>query len=176
MKHRDSVLGLLVIAGVCVGASALACGDKFLVAGRGARFQRGGSHSLVVLIYAPPSSILKGGNEHLSFEKTLGRAGYHPSIASTPEELGKALKERPPGLVFADVADAGTVEKLAPAGAARPSIVPVLANASSQQFAEARKTWGVALKSPASGDSLLDAVDEAVERRAKAQKQADPRT
>lgn len=175
MKHRGSVLGLLVLAGLGVGTSALACGDKFLVAGRGARFQRGGSHALVVLIYAPPSSVLKSGTEDVSFEKTLSRAGYHPAVAATPEELARALKERPPGLVLADIADAGTVDKLAPSGAARPAIVPVLAKASRQQFEEARKTWGVALKSPASGDSLLDAVDEAVERHAKAQKQADPK-
>ena len=175
MKYRSGVLGFLVVACLSVGASALACGDKFLVAGRGARFQRGGSHTLVVLIYAPPSSILKGGNEGLPFEKTLSRAGYHPAIAATPEELAKSLKESPPGLVFADVADAGTVEKLAPAGAARPSIVPVLANASRQEIAEARKIWGVALKSPASGDSLLDAVDEAVGLQSKARKNADLR-
>ena len=176
MKYRNGVLRFLVVAGLSMSASALACGDKFLVAGRGARFQRGGNHALVVLIYAPPSSVLKGGAEDLSFEKTLSRAGYHPAIAATQEELARALKESPPGLVFVDIADVATVEKLAPAGAARPSIVPVLAKVSREQFADARKTWGVALKSPASGDSLLDAVDEAVDRRAKAQKQAAPKT
>ena len=176
MRYRVGVIGLIGVAGLCVGTSLLACGDKFLVAGRGARFQRGGSHALVVLIYAPPSSILKGSTEDLSFEKTLSRAGFHPAIAATPEELARALKENPPGLVFADIADARTVEKLVPAGSPGPVILPVLSNASRQEVATARKTWGVALKSPASGDSLLDAVDEAVERRAKAQKQADPKT
>jgi len=175
MNHRGGVVGLIALAGLCVGASVLACGDKFLVSGRGARFQRGGSHTLVVLIYAPPSSVLKAGTEDVSFEKTLSRAGYHPAIAATPEELAKAMKESAPGLVLAGIADAGAVEKLALAGTERPAIVPVLAGSSRQEFAEARKTWGVALRSPASGDSLLDAVDEAVERRAKEQKQAAPR-
>ena len=175
MRYRSGVLGFLVVAGLSVSASALACGDKFLVAGRGARFQRGGSHALAVLIYAPPSSVLKGGTEDLAFDKVLSRAGYHPAIASTPEELDKAFKESPPGLVLAALADAAAVQKLAPSGASHPAIVPVLANASRHEIAEARKIWGVALNSPTSGDSLLDAVDEAVGLHAKAKKNADLR-
>ena len=48
----------------------------------------------------------------------------------------------------------------------------MLRNASRQEMAEARKTWGVALRSPASSDALVDAVDEAVELRAKSAKVA----
>jgi hypothetical protein len=166
-RHRGAV-GLIALAGLCAGTSVLACGDKFLVAGRGARFQRGGSHALVVVIYAPPSSTLAGGAG--SVEKVLSRAGYHPAVAASPEELGKVLADSNPGVVLADITDAPAVAKVTPSGKAAPTVVPVLGNATREGLAEARKTWGVALKASSSGDSLLDAVDEAVELRAKAQK------
>ena len=174
MKYRVGVIGLIGVAGLCVGTSLLACGDKFLVAGRGARFQRGGVRTSV-LIYAPLSSTLRGGPGNLSVDAVLSRAGYRPAVAASAEELGRILRDGNTGIVLVDIADARTVEKYVPAGSPGPFILPVLNSASRQDVAEARKTWGVALKSPASSDSLLDAVDEAVDRHAKAQKAANPR-
>ncbi|MGA7992135.1 MAG: hypothetical protein WCC53_11920 [Thermoanaerobaculia bacterium] len=171
MRYRIGMIALIGVAGLCAGPSLLACGDKFLVAGRGARFQREGARSTIV-IYAPLSSTLRGGPGNLSVDAVLSRAGYHPAVVASAEELSRILKDGNPGIVLVDIADARTVEKLVPAGAPGPVIVPVLPSASRQEVAAARKTWGVALKSPASGDSLLDAVDEAVDRHAKAQKAA----
>jgi hypothetical protein len=172
MRYRVGVIVLVGTAGLCVGTSLLACGDKFLVAGRGARFQRGGAHATSVLIYAPPSSTLSAGFRNLSVDHVLSRAGYRPAMVVSAEQLDEILKVKGPDVVLVDIADARTVEKLVPAGVPGPVILPVLANASRQEVATARKTWGVALKSPASSDSLLDAVDEAVELRAKAIKNA----
>ena len=174
MKYRNGVIGLVSIVGFCVGPSLLACGDKFLVAGRGARFQRGGARAPVV-IYAPLSSSLRGGPGTPSIDGVLRRAGYQPTVAASPEELGRILRGGEPGVVVVDVTDAPTVAKYAPAAPSGPIILPVLNNASRQEMTEARKTWGVALRSPSSGDSLLDAVDEAVELRAKSGKIAELR-
>jgi hypothetical protein len=172
MKYRVGVMGLVAIAGLSVGTSLLACGDKFLVAGRGARFQRGGARA-TVLVYAPPSSALSGGFGNLSVDKVLSRAGYRPTTAVSAKELNEMIKDRGPDVVLVDIADAHTVERHGTAGSSGPIILPVLNNASRLELAEARKTWGVALKSPASGDSLLDAVDEAAGLHAKAKKNAD---
>lgn len=171
MRYRGGIVAFLAIAGLWVGASASACGDKFLVAGRGARFQRGAAHPPVV-IYAPLSSTLRGASGSAALDSVLKRGGYRPSVAASPEELGRILKTEEPGVVVVDVGDAPTVAKYAPAAPAGPVIVPVLANASRREIADARKTWGVALTSPASGDALLDAVDQAVELRAKSGKLA----
>jgi hypothetical protein len=174
MRYRVGVIGLIGVAGLCVGTSLLACGDKFLVAGRGARFQRESARATVV-IYAPLSSTLRGGPGNLSVDAVLSRAGYHPAVVASAEELGRILKDGNAGIVLVDIADARTVEKLVPAGSPGPVILPVLSNASRQEVAAARKTWGAALKAPASGDSLLDAVDEAVDLHAKARRTANPR-
>jgi len=171
MRFRLGVPALIGIVGLCAGSSLLACGDKFLVAGRGARFQRGGARTTVV-IYAPPSSSLHGDLRNLPVDKVLTLGGYRPAAAASKEELQEALKERGPDVILADVADARSIEGQFPPGPAGPIILPVLNKPTRQELSEARKTWGVALKAPASGDSLLDAVDEAVEFRAKAIKNA----
>jgi len=173
MRHRFGVLALVGIAVLGSGSRLLACGDKFLVAGRGARFQRGGPRALSVLVYAPASSGLSGARlGKLPVDSVLTRAGYRPATAASAEQLAAMMRDGRPDIVLADVADAATVERTSPAGAPRPTIVPVLDNATRQQVSEARKTWGVALRSPASSDSLLDAVDEAAELHAKAAKNA----
>jgi hypothetical protein len=172
MRFRICALRLVVLSALCAGSPLLACGDKFLVAGRGARFQRGGARGTPVLIYAPLSSSLRGAPGNLSVDAVLSRAGYHPAVAASAEELGRILKDGNPGIVLVDIADAGTVERLVPAAPSGPVILPVINNASRQEMTAARKTYGVALKSPASGDALLDAVDEAVDLRTKSGKLA----
>lgn len=162
MRYRARMLGLIGTGGLFLGTSLLACGDKFLVAGRGARFQRGAAHA-TILIYAPPASSLSGGIGSFSVDGALSRAGYRPATAASAEELGEILKEKRPEVVVVGLEDARAVEKHASPGSAGPIILPVLRNASRREMAEARKAWGVALKSPASSDSLLDAVDEAVQ-------------
>lgn len=172
MRYRVGTLAFLGIASLCAGTSLLACGDKFLVAGRGARFQRGTTRA-TVLIYAPPASALSGAFGKLPVDHVLSRAGYHTAVAASAEELGRILKDSAPGIVLVDIADARTVEKHTSAGSSAPVILPVLRDASRLELAEARKIWGVVLKSPASGDSLLDALDEAVGLHAKVKKNVD---
>ena len=108
---------------------------------------------------------------NLSVESVLSKAGYRSATVGSAEQLDQALKEKSPDVVLVDLADARTVERHASSpGSSGPTILPVLDKASRQEIAEAKKTWGVALKSPASGDSLLDAVDAAAELHAKAKK------
>lgn len=172
MRYRIGVIGFIGIAGLLMDTSLLACGDKFLVAGRGARFQRGNARA-TVLIYAPPASALSGAFGKLPVDHVLGRAGYQSANAASAEELNAMMKNKGPAVVLVDIADARTVERHASAGSSGPIILPVLSNPSRQELSEARKIWGVVLRSPASGDSLLDAIDEAVGLHAKARKNVD---
>jgi hypothetical protein len=165
MRYGGSGLGLVGVVGIvgfCAGTSVLACGDKFLVAGRGARFQKGAARA-PILIYAPLSSTSGSGSRTQSMEAVLRRSGYRPGLATSAEELGRILADTTTGVVIVDVADAPTVARLVPAAPSGPVILPILSNASRQELKEARKTWGVVLKAPASSDSLLDAVDEALQ-------------
>ena len=172
MRHRAAIPCLLLLAAAAAGPAA-ACGDKFLVAGRGARFQRAGQRAMSVVVYAPASSSLAAGRfGKTSVEAVLTKGGYRPATAASPEQLSDALRNGKGDIVLADAADAKAVVSAAPNGAPRPTVVPVLGNATRQDVAEARKEWGVALRSPASSDALLDAVDAAAELRVKTRRTA----
>jgi ABC-type amino acid transport substrate-binding protein len=173
MRRRASLIVLAAFASTLLATDLAACGDKFLVAGRGTRFQRGSAHPVAVVVYAPASSSLASARfGKTSVDTVLSRGGYHPATAASPEQLAEALRSGKADIVVADASDARAVADAAPPGSPRPTIVPVLGNATREQVVEARREWGVALRAPASGDALLDAVDEAAELRAKARKSA----
>lgn len=140
MKHRTSLivaLGLLL-----AGADLGACGDKFLVVGRGTRFQRGSEapRPYAVLIYAPKTSPLAERQQRASVEKALLRAGYRPATVESPAELAEKLKSGPAGVVVANAGDAKAVEWRLGGG---PGPVVLLGPSTS-------------------ANSLLDAVDNAI--------------
>ena len=59
MRKTLLALGILVIYGVTSG-ELLACGDKFLVASRGTRYQRAGQarQGASILVYLPSTSTI----------------------------------------------------------------------------------------------------------------------
>ena len=77
MRKTLLALGVLVIYGITSG-ELLACGDKFLVASRGTRYQRAGQarDTASILIYLPPSSALPKAFERVSEDITA-----RPAIA-----------------------------------------------------------------------------------------------
>lgn len=177
MIHRVRLA--VVLAGLLAGTDLAACGDKFLVVGRGTRFQRGPAtaRTYSVLLYAPPASVLSDPAHRLSFEKTLTRAGFVPVTAASPSELAENMKGGSSGVVITDIGDAPSVLREAGAGPARPSgvvVVPLLSDASSQAVHEARKIWGVALKATAGPIAILAAIGEALDRLSGAGQAAAP--
>lgn len=174
MKHRG--VPIVALAGLLAGADLAACGDKFLVVGRGTRFQRAdeASRAVAVVIYAPPASSLGDRPRILSVEKALARGGYRPTTAATSDALSGLLVGGKPAVVLADIADAHAVEGQLGAGSSGSIVLPFLSDATHKAIAEARKTFGGAVKISASPDSLLDAVDDAVARVARAGRKSGP--
>jgi hypothetical protein len=143
MIHR---IGLVAVAGLLLSGTELAaCGDKFLVMGRGTRFQRGSetARTYSVLVYAPPSSQLAEIGRRRSVEKTLRRAGYKPTTVASAGALAETLASGPPHVLLAESGDARAVE---------------------QQFVAGRPNRVVLFTNSMSAASLVDAVDEAVDR------------
>lgn len=158
-------LALLVLGALLAPRSAFACGDKFLVVGRGTRFQRRSATGQTpsVLVYAPPSSPISEALRGVPVEREFRRAGWAPAYAATRGELEGFLGEGGADVVLAAAEDARLLA--ARAGAPGPAVVPVLVDPSPSELAAARRKWGVVLATPLSRSKVLDAVDEAVERR-----------
>ena len=119
---------LMVVAFVAAGAGPiLACGDKFLGAGRGPRFSKvyAAIHPGRVLMYAPPGELadMKG------LAKALRRAGHQVMIAKDLPTFTKALQDRAVDIVLVDNAHIGEAGGIAKEIAAKPSVVPVSSSA-----------------------------------------------
>ena len=91
---------------------AQACGDKFLMVGRGAKFQR--AYASVypgkVLIYARPSTDAKAAIRDPQLHRALRQAGHAVSVIEDWTLLEQALKVTPVDVVLVDVAEAGRLQ------------------------------------------------------------------
>jgi hypothetical protein len=118
-------LWLLVVAVFLLSNAGpiLACGDKFLGAGRGPRFAKvyAAIYPGRLLMYAPPGELadLKG------LDKALRRAGHQVMVAKDLATFSKALQDRAVDIVLVDNAHVAEAGGLAKEIAAKPSVVPV---------------------------------------------------
>ncbi len=158
---RRMVLAIVIIAGsVLLGMSAAnACGDKSLRIGRGIRFRRA-SHPAAVLIYIPANA--KRATQLHSMLKKVGHKSY---AVQGVDSVSEALKSGQYDLVFADVAEAPSLEKQIQASASKPRLVPVVSNGTKAEVTEAKKHYKYFVKNPHSADHYLEAIDEAMRSR-----------
>jgi hypothetical protein len=172
MKHRIGLLGLLVAVGFCLGADLLACGDKFLVGGRGTRYQRPkNARAASVLIYANPSNGLPAALKRIPLDTVLKHEGHRATTVETPDQLAAILASGRFDVVLASNGDAAAVEKLLGAG---PDAPVLLAFCVKEQAASDKSA--ACLKTPPKEGSLLEAIDKAVERRDQNVRKAQVRT
>jgi hypothetical protein len=151
MKDRIRFVVLVATLGVWMGGDLLACGDKFLVTGRGTRFQRPKSaRAASVLIYANPSSGLPAALKNVKVDSVLKHEGHRSTTVETFEQLSAILAGGRFDVVVAASSVAAEVEKLL-GGAPDRAVV-------------------LALDSPPKDGSLLKAIDRAVEQRDKARR------
>ena len=176
MKRRIGLLGLLVAVGFCLGADLLACGDKFLVAGRGTRYQRPkNARAASVLIYANPSSGLQAALKRVPLDTVLKHEGHRATTVETSDQLAAILASGRFDVVLAASGDAAAVEALLARSADAPVLVAFCVNAPGQEQPASDKS-AACLKTPPKEGSLLEAIDKAVERRDQNARRAQTRT
>ena len=161
---------MLLLMGVLWGAVALcpvegvACGDKFLVIGRGLKRIPKAHHPAAVVLYLRPGSSLPEAAKEMKLGATLQQAGH--TVESATEEA--ALRERPgarhPDFVLVDPADAPVLERLYGSAASRPQVVPVVDKVSDETLRTLQAQHALVIRT---GRSLayLTALDEAMGRR-----------
>ena len=153
MNYRIRFVVLVATVGVWIGGDLLACGDKFLVTGRGTRFQRPkNARAASVLIYANPSSGLPAALKNVSVDSVLKHEGQRSTTVETFDQLSAILAGGRFDVVVAASSVAADVERLLGAAPDRAVIL--------------------ALDAPPKEGSLLKAIDKAVDQRDKARKAA----
>jgi hypothetical protein len=153
MKYHIRFVVLVAAVGVWMGGDLLACGDKFLVASRGTRYQRPKTaRAASVLIYANPSSGFPAALKKVKVESVLKHEGHRSTTVETPEQLSTILAGGRFDVVVAASSAAADVEKLLGQGPDRAVVV--------------------ALDAAPKEGALLKAIDKAVEQHDKAKKTA----
>lgn len=164
MNRRLAVvtsLALLALAG-----EALGCGDKFLIVGRGARYQR------IYVAVHPSSLLLLNANitGRKDIQAQLKRAGHRVSLVSSPEQLRQAVSSSAYDAVLADLADiprlAGSLSDMPKP----PLLLPVIDGTSNDRLRAAAAQYKCLLE-PENGRKtrrFLARLDAALDSRLKA--------
>src|ERR1041384_3178784 len=105
-----------------------ACGDKFLVIGRGIRYERihAADHPGSILLYATGNSDdAKAGAD---LEKALRKAGHKIQTVNNTATLDATLKSGKFDLVLMNLADASLLEQQVVDSPSKPAVVPIIYN------------------------------------------------
>jgi hypothetical protein len=164
MRIRCRVLGPAAILVLLGAGDAFACGDKFLVSGRGTRYQRPkNARAASVLIYANPASGLKDAVGKLPLESVLKREGHRLTSVETLEQLAALVAGGRYDIVLAATSVVDAVTSLLGAAADAPVVVAFCPKGGAD--GEGKGKDAACVKTPPKEGSLLQAIDKAVVQR-----------
>ncbi|HEY7923754.1 MAG TPA: hypothetical protein VII62_11280 [Vicinamibacteria bacterium] len=160
MSNRIRLLGLALALVLAAGSEVFACGDKFLVAGRGTRYQRPkNARAANVLIYANPASGLPDTLKKVPVDTLLKREGHQATTVETLEQLGAMLAGGRFDVVLVANTVVGAVEKLVAGAADAPEVVAFCVKPETPAELASNDCT---VKAPPKERSLLEAIDKAV--------------
>lgn len=163
MTKQFCVIAFALWIGAGSADDLIGCGDKFLSAARGTRFQRAPQgRQEAILIYANPQSELPSAMARVSVESALVAAGYRPMIVTTAAELERELAGRAWDLLLCGLSDA---EKVSAYPLANAGILPVILKGAKDHVRSAASRYPVVLTKAPSSQGLVRAVAQALASR-----------
>jgi hypothetical protein len=113
MRNRRTFIGLFVLLAVGMTGDLFACGDKFLVAGRGTRFQRPKTaRAASVLIYADPASAVAASLKKAKVESILKLEGHRATKVQSLGELSAIVSSGRYDVILTAASDSANVRKI----------------------------------------------------------------
>lgn len=172
MRRVLIVVALMVLAIPSIWQAAEACGDKFLMVGRGARFQR--AYASVypghVLVYARPSLGANAVIRDARLHKLLRQAGHAVSVIEDDSLLEQAVRSAAIDVVLVDLRDAARVDGLALSSPSRPKVVPVRPSASTPELDRLQQQFACKLKASDNSVRWLDVIEDTMKARVAARR------
>lgn len=149
--------------------TANACGDKFVVLGRGMRLLsvKASMHPASILIYMNPASHVPAADREFQLQSTLKLAGHKAAAVEDARALDKALASGKYDLVLADFSDAPALEQEVRTSASKAAVIPVVYNPTGTELAAAEKQYSCLVKASKKNHDLLAVVDEAMVSKSK---------
>ena len=146
MAIRRRLGALVVILAVGMTGDLFACGDKFLVGGRGTRYQRPkNARAASVLIYADPASAVAASLKKAKVESLLKLEGHKATKVQTLDQLSTVVSSGRFDVILTANSDSASVQRLV---AANPDAAVV-----------------VGVDDLVKNRTLLQAIDKAVVQR-----------
>jgi hypothetical protein len=144
-----------------------ACGDKFLLVGRGVSFGRAYAaiHPASILLVLPAKDVKSAAVRDSSLLSALKLAGHRVEVVQQPANLAEVLGRRRHDILLAEKADASAVaDAAASITQATPSIVAVVEERSTAE-AESVPPGAYVLKAPQRLSQILNLLDDVMKAR-----------
>ncbi|HET9706255.1 MAG TPA: hypothetical protein VFP85_19575 [Vicinamibacterales bacterium] len=126
MAIRRRLGALVVILAVGMTGDLFACGDKFLVGGRGTRYQRPkNARAASVLIYADPASAVAASLKKAKVESLLKLEGHKATKVQTLDQLSTVVSSGRFDVILTANSDSASVQRLVAANPDRAVVVGV---------------------------------------------------
>jgi hypothetical protein len=155
----------LTITLIASSVDVLACGDKFLVPGRGVRY--GGRapvrQAATILMFVRPGSTLDSRLTATHAAAKLRSVGYRLMLVATETAFAAAARSGAWDVVLVDLADAASIPR--PVVAPAPAVLPVTYDAPKSIIDAAKRQYRRVLTSPRKSQAFVDAVDAVVAAR-----------
>jgi hypothetical protein len=165
---RIGTLAMLIALVALPGAeTARACGDKFLLVGRGAKFRQAYAaiHPASIVVFAQPQQSASKAMRDPRLQADLKAAGHRVAIAEDESSLARMLAADRVDVVLTDAADADLVTAQTDASPSHPLVLPVLFQPSKQQAKAVDARDKARLTTSDRPIRFLSAIDDAMKTR-----------
>jgi hypothetical protein len=171
--RRLLTVGTGIAAILFTSSLGYACGEKFVVLGKGIRFQHAyaAAHPASILLYMTPGSRLAELDPRLQIQSTLKLAGHRVRVIEDPAGLSTTLESGRYDIVVADVSDGRGIGPEVRGASARPTLLLVAFDDAEIPAASEGCLVKVSRKNP----QLLAALDETMQGRLKHSSEKCPR-
>lgn len=159
----------LLLLTVVSASNVLACGDKYVVLGKGVRFQRAyaASHPASILIYLRPGSRWATAENRDRLVTVLRMVGHRPQAVSTVEELQAAMATGQFDILMTEFNSVAHATETVAAAQARPTIIPLLFEPTRDERAAIERQNSCAVQVSKRNHELLTVVNDVMAQRLK---------
>jgi hypothetical protein len=163
---RRATFALIVTTCLATPAGLGACGDKFLLVGRGLAF--GPAYASTVPGSIVLYSTARTAKQDDNLAHHLRRAGHRVAIVATEDAFVQTLRAGQTDIVIADVSMKTGLDTRIETAPLRPSMLYVVSEKDKKRAAELRREVPAALKAGDKAISFLGQIEETMKARAKA--------
>jgi hypothetical protein len=156
--------------------AAQACGDKFLMVGRGARFHRAYAaiYPASIVIYSQAQRHAARAIRDPRLRADLKLAGHRVSLVEDDGALAQALAADRVDIVLTDAEDADRTSRQAAVASSKPAVLPVMYEPTGEEAREIEARYQCRLKGSDRVDRYLAAIDDAMKARVNQRKARNP--